>query len=54
MKKFFALMLAVSAMIVSGCAKSETPPATPPAEEAQTESVDPGATPPAEEPAETN
>jgi hypothetical protein len=52
MKKLFALMLVVTAMVISGCAKSETPPAdttnetTPPADTA-TET-----TPPADTPAE--
>ena len=40
MKKFFALFFVVAAMTIAGCAKKETPPATPPAD-----------APPAEKPA---
>lgn len=46
MKKFFALMLVVTAMVISGCAKSEKPAVTP-AEEPKKEEAAP-ATPPAE------
>jgi PBP1b-binding outer membrane lipoprotein LpoB len=47
MKKFFALMLVVTAMVISGCAKSEKPAATPAPEEKKMEETTP-ATPPAE------
>ena len=52
MKKFFALMLVVTAMVISGCAKSDT---TPPADTKKEEpaATEPAGTEPAAPPAET-
>jgi hypothetical protein len=57
MKKLFALMLVVTAMVISGCAKSEDATTTPPAD-TTTETTPPAdtpaeTTPPADTPAET-
>lgn len=56
MKKLFALMLVVTAMVISGCAKSDTtttPPADTPAETAPPADTPAETTPPADTPAET-
>jgi hypothetical protein len=58
MKKFFALMLVVTAMVISGCAKSDTDSATTPPADTTTETTPPAdtpaeTTPPADTPAET-
>ena len=54
MKSFFAMMLVVTAMVISGCAKSETtPPADTPAETTPPADTPAETTPPADTPAET-